>query len=384
MLANLCTVQLEGHKLTNGVLNGTVCSEGRSLRSRSNKRNGNLTCKFGCCNDLEEKARIKPLTQTGKTQQAKPKLNDQNLKQTVLNQIFTNVKGSQQTRGKLTLSAKCFPSKDAKVEVISKDENHLDEKMVSINERSLSASPKKVGPPQDSSTISPSTAHKIYVVDVEREAKQKKVLTPSTSSSNLKIQPKKDLVKSKNRRKLKLGDSIGSHKLTEYYPIRRSERKPKNIITEIEKYNLEQAVLSGKEDGVKVELFPEKGRGVVTTRYFKKGEFVLEYAGDLIDIVEAKRREAVYSQDQNLGSFMYYFQYKNVSYCIDATAECPRLGRLVNHSRNGNLATRILEIKNEPRLILITKRDIELGEEILYDYGDRSKEALANHPWLAF
>ncbi|XP_065580758.1 uncharacterized protein LOC136040412 [Artemia franciscana] len=115
--------------------------------------------------------------------------------------IFTNVKGSQQTRGKLTLSAKCVPSKDAKVEVISKDENHLDERMVSINERSLSASPKKVGPPQDSSTISPSTAHKIYVVDVDREAKQKKGLTPSTSSANLKIQPKKDLVKNKNRRK---------------------------------------------------------------------------------------------------------------------------------------------------------------------------------------
>ncbi|KAK2702912.1 hypothetical protein QYM36_018507 [Artemia franciscana] len=125
-----------------------------------------------------------------------------------------------------------------------------------------------------------------HVVDVEREAKQKKVLTPSTSSSNLKIQPKKDLVKNKNRRKVKLGDSIGSHKLTEYYPIRRSERKPKNIITEIEKYNLEQAVLSGKEDGVKVgyvvysvylDLKEEKWLTVVKLENGPQSDFFLSY-----------------------------------------------------------------------------------------------------------
>jgi len=30
-----------------------------------------------------------------------------------------------------------------------------------------------------------------------------------------------------------------------------------------------------------------------------------------------------------------------------------------------------------------TRRDIEPGEELLYDYGDRSKESLEAHPWLA-
>jgi histone-lysine N-methyltransferase SETD8 len=36
-----------------------------------------------------------------------------------------------------------------------------------------------------------------------------------------------------------------------------------------------------------------------------------------------------------------------------------------------------------PRLILVAKHDIEPGTELLYDYGDRSKESLAAHPWLA-
>lgn len=70
-------------------------------------------------------------------------------------------------------------------------------------------------------------------------------------------------------------------------------------------------------------------------------------------------------------------------FSVDATAESNKLGRLVNHSRNGNLVTRIIEVKNKPHLILIAKEDIPPGVELSYDYGDRSKEALRNHPWLA-
>jgi len=37
----------------------------------------------------------------------------------------------------------------------------------------------------------------------------------------------------------------------------------------------------------------------------------------------------------------------------------------------------------KPYLILVAARDICIGEELLYDYGDRSKEAIEAHPWLA-
>lgn len=59
------------------------------------------------------------------------------------------------------------------------------------------------------------------------------------------------------------------------------------------------------------------------------------------------------------------------------------MGRLVNHSRNGNLQPRTVEVKCRPRLVLVAKDDIEAGEELLYDYGDRSRDSLKNHPWLA-
>lgn len=68
---------------------------------------------------------------------------------------------------------------------------------------------------------------------------------------------------------------------------------------------------------------------------------------------------------------------------IDATSETGNLGRLVNHSRNGNLSTKIVTYKGRPHLVLLAKEDIKEGEELTYDYGDRTRESLINHPWLA-
>lgn len=76
-------------------------------------------------------------------------------------------------------------------------------------------------------------------------------------------------------------------------------------------------------------------------------------------------------------NILYYFS-------IDATAETGKLGRLVNHSRTGNLLTKTVMIGKRPHLVLIAKDDLAAGVELTYDYGDRSREALQHHPWLAF
>jgi histone-lysine N-methyltransferase SETD8 len=41
-------------------------------------------------------------------------------------------------------------------------------------------------------------------------------------------------------------------------------------------------------------------------------------------------------------------------------------------------------IKDQPHLIFVTTRDIKIGEELAYDYGDRSKDAVQSHPWLKY
>ncbi|XP_052860144.1 histone-lysine N-methyltransferase PR-Set7 [Anopheles cruzii] len=175
----------------------------------------------------------------------------------------------------------------------------------------------------------------------------------------------------------------GNKKITEFYPVRRSVRKTKKEVQVERDRDIELAIRDGREEGLKIEHFEGKGRGIVTTRSFSKGEFVVEYIGDLITVAEAKQREQSYAEDDNTGCYMYYFKHKNIQHCIDATAESGKLGRLVNHSRNGNLLTKTVSIDNRPHLVLIAKDDIEKGVEVTYDYGDRSKEALQYYPWLA-
>lgn len=91
----------------------------------------------------------------------------------------------------------------------------------------------------------------------------------------------------------------------------------------------------------------------------------------------------------SIGKWIFVKSYKILSliyfqiHSIDATAETGKLGRLVNHSRNGNLLTKVITVNNRPHLILIAKDNIPIGTELTYDYGDRSKEALLHHPWLA-
>ncbi|KAI1901182.1 hypothetical protein AGOR_G00057550 [Albula goreensis] len=173
-----------------------------------------------------------------------------------------------------------------------------------------------------------------------------------------------------------------NRKVTDYYPIRRSCRKSRAELKCEEQQHIEDLIQRGVEEGLQVRVLEDKGRGVFATRSFRKGQFVVEYHGDLLQIKDAKKREEQYAQNPATGCYMYYFQHLNKTYCVDATKETTRLGRLINHSKNGNCQTKLHNINGIPHLILVASRDIEAEEELLYDYGDRSKDAIAAHPWL--
>ncbi|KAA0189395.1 hypothetical protein HAZT_HAZT002727, partial [Hyalella azteca] len=102
--------------------------------------------------------------------------------------------------------------------------------------------------------------------------------------------------------------------MTDFFPIRRSERKPKATLMLERQMAIEKKILSGSEEGLRVEHFGEKGRGVVTTRMFRKGEFVVEYVGKLLDVKDAKLREQKYAMDSTMGCYMYYFVFNGVQY----------------------------------------------------------------------
>ncbi|KAM5193538.1 N-lysine methyltransferase KMT5A [Mantella aurantiaca] len=200
-------------------------------------------------------------------------------------------------------------------------------------------------------------------------------------SSDKKPKPQR-MVKAKSNRRKVQGTKSPNRKVTDYYAVRRSFRKSKTELETEEKKRIDDLITSGNEEGMKIDIITGKGRGVIATRDFCRGEYVVEYHGDLIEITDAKKREVAYAQDSSTGCYMYYFQYLNKTYCVDATKETNRLGRLINHSKTGNCHTKLHNIDDVPHLILIASKDIKAGEELLYDYGDRSRSSIEAHPWL--
>lgn len=173
------------------------------------------------------------------------------------------------------------------------------------------------------------------------------------------------------------------HKLTEYFAVRKSVRKTKMQVLREQQRTLERLIMKETEDGLECRYTEGKGRGVFATKNFEKGDFVVEYSGDFISLMEANAREQLYAQDDTTGCYMYYFKYNDQTFCIDATQETGKLGRLINHSRtNGNLYTKTVLVDGLPRLVLLAKESIKRGQELLYDYGDRSRESIKYHPWL--
>ncbi|KAK7795521.1 hypothetical protein U0070_022952 [Myodes glareolus] len=216
------------------------------------------------------------------------------------------------------------------------------------------------------------------------EAAEAPKTPPTSCDSTNTVDAEKALKKhlKKGPQKKFQGKAQQNKNLTDFHPVRRSSRKSKAELQSEERKKIDELIESGKEEGLKVELIDGKGRGLIATKQFSQGDFVVEYHGDLLGITDAKKREALYAQDPSIGCYMYYFQYRNKTYCVDATRETNRLGRLINHSRYGNCKTKLHDIDSVPHLILIASRDIAAGEEILFDYGDRSKASIEAYPWL--
>ncbi|XP_078100325.1 uncharacterized protein LOC144513205 isoform X3 [Sander vitreus] len=117
-----------------------------------------------------------------------------------------------------------------------------------------------------------------------------------------------------------------------------------------------------------------KGRGIFTSVPFEKGDFLLEYRGDLISNEECERRQIIYHDLLKL--FMFEFHFNGKLWCVDAATENGSLGRLVNDDHiNPNAKMKYLTVQGKPHLCLFAVRDISPGEEITYNYGD------SDWPW---
>ncbi|GAB1604481.1 histone-lysine N-methyltransferase SETD1-like isoform X1 [Argonauta hians] len=93
-------------------------------------------------------------------------------------------------------------------------------------------------------------------------------------------------------------------------------------------------------------------------------EMVIEYVGQVIRHFVADEREKQYGA-QGIGS-SYLFRVDNET-IIDAT-KAGNLARFINHSCNPNCYAKIITVESHKKIVIYSKRDIDVNEEITYDY----------------
>lgn len=133
---------------------------------------------------------------------------------------------------------------------------------------------------------------------------------------------------------------------------------------------------------------PQLGECVRTRSNIPINSFVVEYGGELLTAKEARRREELYSEQQSTshdpGCYLFYFNRASRHYCIDGTEPRPEYGlaRYINHSvMKCNLYARsVLDVNKQVHLVFFAARDIQKGETLWIDYGDRQN--VDAFPWL--
>nr|XP_057918262.1 uncharacterized protein LOC131109854 isoform X2 [Doryrhamphus excisus]XP_057918263.1 uncharacterized protein LOC131109854 isoform X2 [Doryrhamphus excisus] len=135
------------------------------------------------------------------------------------------------------------------------------------------------------------------------------------------------------------------------------------------------ASLGKDKDGFDIRFINSfKGRGVFSKRHFEKGEFLIEYRGQVISKQEHENRLCIYHDA--LKVFMFEFRYNGKNLCVDAAQEDDSLGRLVNDDNvSPNSKMKTTTVNGQPHLCLFATTDIKPGEEITYNYGD------SDWPW---
>ncbi|KAL5228354.1 hypothetical protein ABZP36_016619 [Zizania latifolia] len=125
----------------------------------------------------------------------------------------------------------------------------------------------------------------------------------------------------------------------------------------------------------------KKGWGLHAAEVLHRGQFVCEYAGELLTTEEARRRQRLYDElasvDKLSPALMVIREHlPSGKACLRVNIDATKVGnvaRFINHSCDGgNLHPVLVRSSGSllPRLCFFAARDIVEGEELAFSYGD--------------
>jgi len=123
---------------------------------------------------------------------------------------------------------------------------------------------------------------------------------------------------------------------------------------------------------VKKSQIPGAGKGLYTTKPFKKGVIIIEYTGEIITWKEYEQRV-----EQDKDGYLFYINDKR---CIDAYNHPETKARYANDA-NGLVKVKGLSNNSEYEIIknkayIVATTDIPAGSEIFVDYTEEYWEAI--------
>ncbi|TVU49503.1 hypothetical protein EJB05_00816, partial [Eragrostis curvula] len=107
------------------------------------------------------------------------------------------------------------------------------------------------------------------------------------------------------------------------------------------------------------------GSGLVAEDEIKKGEFVIEYVGEVIDDRTCEQR---LWKMRRQGHTNFYLCEVSSNMIIDATNK-GNMSRFINHSCEPNTEMQKWSVDGETRVGIFALRNIKKGEELTYDYN---------------
>ncbi|KAG8737652.1 histone methyltransferase set1 [Ceratobasidium sp. 414] len=104
--------------------------------------------------------------------------------------------------------------------------------------------------------------------------------------------------------------------------------------------------------------------GLYAAEAIPSGDMVIEYVGEVIRQQVADKREKYYEKTGIGSSYLFRVDDDSV---VDATKK-GNLGRLINHCCTPNCTAKIITINGEKKIVIYAKTNIDVGDEITYDY----------------
>ncbi|XP_076917136.1 histone-lysine N-methyltransferase SUVR3-like [Bidens hawaiensis] len=137
----------------------------------------------------------------------------------------------------------------------------------------------------------------------------------------------------------------------------------------------------GVNVGLKIVRGLRKGWGLHADEVIKEGEFVCEYAGELLTTKEARNRQSMYdkltSSGKHTSALLVVREHlPSGNACLRINIDATKYGnvaRFINHSCDGGNLVTVLVRKSGaliPRVCFFASRDILKDEELTFSYGD--------------